>query len=431
MNVWRACLLFAMGSIMLHAQSPERRVAVVIGNSDYHKVGTVNNAAPDAVQIATTLGQLGFTLIPPSNPTYAEPDASMAYVNLGLQDMNAVLSQMEDNIAPGDMVVFYFAGHCLQLQHSLYLMPADAPILSSPTSRDLEHIAVSMDDCVARIREKGASRIIFIVDGCRNNPGGDPAKAQGGLIRAGDGIFIALATAGGAPAKDGNGRRSPMADAFLAELAISGKSVEEIFESVRERVLASTDIVQRPFFLRDPAEWRSVVLNRQVQLSPPPSTPSRANLPPPIRPVPPAETAPLTLPGKTFVLDRPGGTAQGSIGDLATDQNGTMTVLTPQSDQPVPAGWHCIELTGWVVEHGAITATGTKPKTFLVQTPNGQWQVNTPELTMRRNPTTLTMNSIATLHSGALLEALETKEENDGRSWLKVIWRGWVQSETK
>jgi len=50
---------------------------------------------------------------------------------------------------------------------------------------------------------------------------------------------------------------------------------------------------------------------------------------------------------------------------------------------------------------------------------------------MRRNPTTSTMNSIATLHSGALLEALETKEENDGRSWLKVIWRGWVQSETK
>ncbi|MBL9146263.1 MAG: caspase family protein, partial [Verrucomicrobiaceae bacterium] len=88
MNLWRVCLLFAMGGLVLHAQLPERRVAVVIGNRDYHKIGTVNNAAPDAVQIAATLGQLGFALIPPSNPTYAEPDASRAYINLGLQDMH-------------------------------------------------------------------------------------------------------------------------------------------------------------------------------------------------------------------------------------------------------------------------------------------------------------------------------------------------------
>ena len=426
MNLWHVCLLFAMGSLELHAQLPERRVAVVIGNSDYHKVGTVTNAAPDAVQIATTLGQLGFTLIPPSNPTYAAPDPSMAYVNLGLQDMNSVLNQMEDNVGLGDLVVFYFAGHCVQHEQSLYLMPTDA-VQGSNSSRNLGSTAIKFDDCVTRIREKGARRIILIVDGCRNNPGGDPAQAEGGLIRAGDGIFVALATAGGTAAKDGRGSRSPMADALLSELAISGKSVEEIFESVRERVLAATGAAQRPFFCRDPADWRSVVLNQNVRLMPPTPTPGRSGLPGPTPPSPPADRAPFVLARKTTLYDQPGGTAQGETWKLASDLGGTMVEVSPPSGQAAAAGWHCLELSGWVVEHGAHTTDGSPPNTFLVQTPTGHWKVDTKELTMRHTPTTAIENAMATLRSGTLLEARETKEEDTGRSWLKVIWRGWVQ----
>jgi hypothetical protein len=416
-----------MGSIVLHAQLPQRRVAVIIGNSDYHKVGTLTNAATDAAQIATTLGQLGFALIPPANPSYAAPDPSKAYVNLGLQDMNAVLSQLDDNVAPGDLVVFYFAGHCVQHEQSLYLMPTDA-VVGSNSSRNLSKTATSFDECVTRIREKGAQRIIIIIDGCRNNPGGDPAKAEGGLIRAGDGIFVALATAGGTAAKDGRGNRSPMADALLSELAIPGKSVEEIFESVRERVLASTGAVQRPFFCRDPADWRSVVLNQNVRLMPPSPTQGSPGLPVPVPPAPPVDPAPFVLARKTTLYNQPGGTAQGETWKLAPDLGGTMVEIPPPSDQPALAGWHYIEMSGWAVEHGALPTDGSPPNTFLAQTPTGRWKVITKELTIRHTPTTMIENAMATLRSGALLEAVETKEEDDGRSWLKVVWRGWVQT---
>lgn len=426
MNFWRACLLFAMGSIVLHAQSPERRVAVVIGNSDYHKVGTVHNAAPDAAQVATTLRQLGFTLIPPSNPSYAAPDPSMAYVNLGLQDMNSILTQMEDNVAPGDLVVFYFAGHCVQHEQLLYLMPTDA-VLGSTSTRNLERAAIKFDDCVTRIREKGAQRIIMIIDGCRNNPGGDPAKAEGGLIRAGDGIFVALATAGGTAAKDGRGSRSPMADALLSELAIPGKSVEEIFESVRERVLAATGASQRPFFCRDPADWRSVVLNQNVRFMPPSPIPGRPGLPVPTPPAPPVDPAPFVLARKTTLYDQPGGTAQGETWKLAPDLGGTMVEVSPPSGQPAPAGWHYLELSGWVVEHGANPTDGSIAKTYLEQTPSGLWKVTPSELSMRHDPSTSSPNAMATLLPGTLVEELKVETETNGRSWRQVLYRGWVR----
>lgn len=63
-----AVLLFAgvfPGTLpdIARAQQPERRVALIIGNSAYVSVPKLENPGPDARLMAETLSALGFTLV--------------------------------------------------------------------------------------------------------------------------------------------------------------------------------------------------------------------------------------------------------------------------------------------------------------------------------------------------------------------------------
>src|SRR4051812_1943141 len=89
----------------------ERRLAVVIGNSDYEAVGGLPNAVGDSKLIADSLTSLGFEV------THLE--------NASLKEMREAIATMASEAESGgaSATLLYFAGHGFQLGGTNYLVP--------------------------------------------------------------------------------------------------------------------------------------------------------------------------------------------------------------------------------------------------------------------------------------------------------------------
>ena len=83
--------------------SQRRKRALVIGISEYEKGPKLPNPVNDAKDMSNMLARIGFIIDEPK-------------LNLTKKDMRIVLAEFEDLIQPGDMVLFYFAGHGVQFE---------------------------------------------------------------------------------------------------------------------------------------------------------------------------------------------------------------------------------------------------------------------------------------------------------------------------
>ena len=79
----------------------ERRVALVIGNSNYVNVTRLPNPEKDASAIAAALSRLGFEV------THRD--------NLGVDAMRKALAVFEDKANGADWALVYYAGHGMEL----------------------------------------------------------------------------------------------------------------------------------------------------------------------------------------------------------------------------------------------------------------------------------------------------------------------------
>ncbi|CAF3652292.1 unnamed protein product [Rotaria sp. Silwood1] len=77
-----------------------RKMALVIGNSEYEYLKKLKNPSSDADAMESTLKRIGFTVTKKTNATYDE--------------MKTILLNFEQSIRQDDMVLFYFAGHGVQ-----------------------------------------------------------------------------------------------------------------------------------------------------------------------------------------------------------------------------------------------------------------------------------------------------------------------------
>jgi hypothetical protein len=105
--------------------STDRRLALVIGNSDYAAVGKLPNPVRDANSIAAAL---------------KSDDVVTAVDNLTHQDFIAALNRFSDAAGSADRAVIYFAGHGLQLDGVNYLIPVDARLVAD---RDVQDAAIA------------------------------------------------------------------------------------------------------------------------------------------------------------------------------------------------------------------------------------------------------------------------------------------------
>ncbi|QIE54405.1 caspase family protein [Pikeienuella piscinae] len=228
------------------------RLALVIGNSAYREMGSLDNPRADAELMAGALAEQGFE-------TQLLIDADAA----SMKESVAKLGRRLRTLGSDAVGLFYYAGHGVQANGRNYLIPVEA---SPMDVADLDLMAVEVD-WVMRMLEFAANQTnVIILDACRNNPFASGSRSgDRGLARlnAPTGSFVAYATAPGGVADDGDGVNSPFTQALAAALHEPGKTIEQVFKQVRIDVMESTEGKQVP--------WDSSSLVRDFYFTAPPA----------------------------------------------------------------------------------------------------------------------------------------------------------------
>jgi tetratricopeptide (TPR) repeat protein len=110
------------------ADSFRRRVALVIGNSDYQFANRLPNPVNDSADMAAMLRRLKFDVVEGAN--------------LDRRGMDDVIRQFGRKLERADLAVFFYAGHGLQVGGKNYLVPVDAK-LERPGDLALDAVEVA------------------------------------------------------------------------------------------------------------------------------------------------------------------------------------------------------------------------------------------------------------------------------------------------
>ncbi|WP_245485813.1 caspase family protein [Mesorhizobium sp. M5C.F.Ca.IN.020.29.1.1] len=222
------------------ASAVERRVAFVIGNSDYQEISALKNPAKDVVDVSNTFRSAGFDVFVASNLTKLQFEG---------QFRNYLTA-----VDGADVAVVYYSGHGFQIGGENFLIPVDA---SLKDAADVEVQAIKLNDVLQQMRSKSKIQVI-ILDACRNNP--FPRKdywlrdqlitASGtGLaqVRSSLNTLIAFATEPGAVAYDGAGDLSPFSFAFSRRALAPNQEIRTVLATVRRDVVEATKGLQVPW----------------------------------------------------------------------------------------------------------------------------------------------------------------------------------------
>lgn len=179
---------------------PEKRIALVIGNSNYDYISYLRNASKDASDVGETLLSLGF-------------DVMEAY-ETSFSDMKTAINNFSAKAAGYDVALFYYAGHGLQEDGVNYLIPVENALEYKHASL---RASINCDDIVDLLNRAGTPSKIIFLDACRNTKRAWSRDVNQGLARmeASVGSMIIFATQSGNTATDGDGDNSPFALALI------------------------------------------------------------------------------------------------------------------------------------------------------------------------------------------------------------------------
>lgn len=240
-----------------HAEDrPLHGIALVIGQSDYARLGRLANPANDARAINGLLTGLGFEV-----DLVANADA---------RKLTKALDRFVEDAAEADVALIYYSGHGIEAGGENFLLPVDADV--SGLDRAGETL-VPVSKVVARLQASVPVTIVLL-DACRSNPFpagatirldanaapveiaanglGTPrgAVALGGNQQGdkGLGAVIGFAAAPGSVALDGdpNGN-SPYAAALLRHFSAPGFAFADVMTMVTEEVYLATGARQTPW----------------------------------------------------------------------------------------------------------------------------------------------------------------------------------------
>ncbi len=221
-----------------------KRVALVIGISQYQSVPSLANPARDAARVAQALRQVGFDVIELTQPK-----------QLGRAELSLAITTFKRTAAGAEAAVIYYAGHGVEVGGRNFLLPAD---VRADTPDELDVTAIPSSFAIGAV--SGASTVrLVILDACRDNPfANEPGWGTGqrsitgsrGLAREANlppNVMLLLATQPGTKANDGNGSaNSPFAQALAASLTVQGMRLASLPSSISKQMRQLSGIDQRP-----------------------------------------------------------------------------------------------------------------------------------------------------------------------------------------
>ncbi len=224
------CSLLSQAAIA--AEPPEKRVALVIGNSSY-KNSPLKNPVNDAHDMAVRLKALGFEVIERSN--------------LRTRQMGATLREFRSKLTPGAVALVFYAGHGVQIKGENYLPSVDAEIESE---EDIPSQAISMRQVMDVLEESKSRLNLVFLDACRNNPYARSFRSgSDGLARvsAPSGTLISYATRPGSVAADGSGKNGLYTGHLLKQMEQANQPVEQVLKRVVTAVKNESGGKQEPW----------------------------------------------------------------------------------------------------------------------------------------------------------------------------------------
>jgi hypothetical protein len=237
--------LFSLNTICL-AQTSEKRVALVIGDSAYQKCPILTYTKQDALTIRDTLEALNFDVM------FLE-DATL----LQMRDSFIVFTRKARS---ADIRLIYFSGHGSQINGKNYLQPIDDKNINDEIS--LTQLSINIDDWVSKLEANKEKLNIIILDACRTNNYQSTKGRNPGLKRYKEkpnGTIIAFSTKPDCTADD-NGL-------YAKTLSIQMKKpqrIEDVFINTRRIIKHETSGWQTPM------EWSNIVGEFYLTSTPPP-----------------------------------------------------------------------------------------------------------------------------------------------------------------
>ena len=243
-------ITFCVITLTAFAQTEQKKLALVIGNSNYQHGGSLKNPVNDAELMKTTLQELGFTVI--------------IKKNANLQTMQLATAEFTDKIKNYDVALFYYAGHGIQVDGTNYLIPIDAKL---ETQVMCQFEAFDINSINKAFMENSNNINIMILDACRDNPyrswmrGG--TRGFVAVTNQPAGTIIAFATREGETACDGNGNNGLYTE-ILAQEMKKTQNITEVFQNTRVKVLQKSSKKQCPqewnmltgnFYFTKDGEW--------------------------------------------------------------------------------------------------------------------------------------------------------------------------------
>ena len=218
-----------------HAQPEEDRVDFVIGNSDYAGSAKLANPTNDSSAISDELKKLGFE-------TYL-------FQNLKVEDVPALRKQLEERLKRNSRLVFYYAGHGVQIESKNYLLPINASFKNTET---VANQSLYLGDILQTIKKARPRLSVVVLDACRDNPFGSDISSsinKGGLARVDPptSTVIFYATRPGGTASDGDDKNGLFTKSLLAEFKKTELTLEVIFRRVSTSVYEFSKGDQEPW----------------------------------------------------------------------------------------------------------------------------------------------------------------------------------------
>lgn len=206
-----------------------RRHALVIGNAKYAEVPVLDNSVHDAKAIADSLKGIGFQV--------------SAHFDLNQRSFNRVIREFTQQLKGGEEVLFYFAGHGVQLGSSNYLLPID---VGSDSPNQVRDESIDLQNVLDNLAESRAKFTLAMVDACRDNPFKGNGRSIGGRglapTSAATGQMILFSAGAGQQALDKLGpqdkeRNGVFTRVLLKEMQNPGVPVDGMLRKVRQEVV--------------------------------------------------------------------------------------------------------------------------------------------------------------------------------------------------